>query len=511
LTATVRRDESSAAHGAKWITAAFVTVGFLNYGYAVLLTRLLDVTAYSEFAAGQGLILWASTVATVCIPWMLAQSLTRARSGAERRSALRFAKLVSAQAGLAAAVVVGIVATRFASPATTLALALSTFVVFLGTTTTGWLQGHERMRALSALYVAENLLKNGAGVLLVTTAHLGDTGALAAFGIGGFVMLLRWPRSARVSRRLRRTVTSTRQLFRRAGGIAGAQGMVSLFVAVDVVMVALLPGSRALAASYQASATLSRVPLFVASAVATAFFPSLSRKAAAGPLAARAARMYMAVALPLAAVLMTIPGGILAGVFPAQYGAMGTLLKYTAVTGLGVGGISLMTTFFQAADDYSCLWWLSAGLLAYSGALLIGWRADGIAGLACGGALGVLCALALLAYLLIRRQGAVVLSRIPVVEPLLAGGALVGLRSHLLLWLTAAVFVVLRAAVRFVRPGARHARGPKWMAPNRRGRDRSDLSSTLQPSERAIRAPAIAPQPVPVTFPADVLSTHSEG
>ena len=511
MTATVRRDESSAAHGAKWITAAFVIVGFLNYGYALLLTRLLDVTAYSEFAAGQGLILWASTVATVCIPWMLAQALARARSGAERRAALRFAKLLSAQAGLAAAVVVGIVATRFTSPATAFALALSTFVVFLGTTTTGWLQGQERMRALSALYVAENLLKNCAGVLLVTAANLGDTGALAAFGIGGIVMLLRWPRSAPGSRRLRRTATSTRQLFRRAGGIAGAQGMVSLFVAVDVVLVALLPGGRALAASYQASATLSRVPLFVASAVATAFFPSLSRKAAAGPLAARALRMYMAVALPLAAILITIPGGMLAAVFPAQYGAMGTLLKYTAVTGLGVGGISLITAFFQAADDYSCLWWLSAGLVVYSGALLIGWRADGIVGLACGGALGALSALALLAYRLVRRQGAEALSRIPVIEPLLAGGALIGLRSHLLLWLTVAVFVGMRATVRFVRPGARHARGPKWMAPKRRSRERSDLPSTVRPSEQDNPAQVIDPQQVLVVLPAEVFSAQPEG
>ena len=59
------RDGNERAHGARWITLAFVIVGLLNYGYALLLTRLLDVAAYSRFAAGQGLILWASTVATV--------------------------------------------------------------------------------------------------------------------------------------------------------------------------------------------------------------------------------------------------------------------------------------------------------------------------------------------------------------------------------------------------------------------------------------------------------------
>ena len=218
-------------------------------------------------------------------------------------------------------------------------------------------------------------------------AGLGDTGALAAFGIGGIVFLAWWPRTPRGTGRPWLAALANRDLWRRAIRIAGAQGVVSLFVAIDVVLVALLPGDRALAASYQASAALSRVPLFVAAAVATAFFPSLSRRANGGMIAARAVRMYAAVALPVAVVLATIPAPILAVVFPAQYGAVATLLKYTAVTGLAAGGISLVTAFFQAADDYSCLWWLVAGLAGYIGALLAGWRIGGITGLAVGGAL----------------------------------------------------------------------------------------------------------------------------
>ena len=80
-----------------------VIVGLLNYAYALLLTHLLSVTAYSRFAAGQGLILWASTVATVSVPWVLAQALVRARSDAERNSAIRFAKLAGAGSGVIAA------------------------------------------------------------------------------------------------------------------------------------------------------------------------------------------------------------------------------------------------------------------------------------------------------------------------------------------------------------------------------------------------------------------------
>jgi O-antigen/teichoic acid export membrane protein len=256
--------------------------------------------------------------------------------------------------------------------------------------------------------------------------------------------------------------------------------IVSLFVAVDVVLVALLPGNRALAASYQASATLSRVPLFVASAIATAFFPSLSQGAAAAVLAARSMRMYAAVALPLAAVLMTVPPVILAAVFPARYVAVATLLKYTAVSGLGVGAISLMTAFFQAADDYSCLAWLGAGLAGYVAALLGGWQVDGITGLAAGGALGTALAAVLLGGRLVRRQGYGVLARIPALELAAAAGLLVACRPHPLLWLAAAALTGVRAGARFLRPGARHAAGPRWAAP---------------PGRRSSSRPAVLPKP----------------
>jgi O-antigen/teichoic acid export membrane protein len=479
LTSTVRREESVAAHGARWMTLAMVLIGLLNYGYALLLTHLLDVAEYSKFAAGQGLLLWASTVSTVSVPWVLAQALIRARLDVERNSAIRFAKLTSSVSGLVAAVVVGAVATRFADSATALVLALSTFVIFLAATTAGWLQGQQRMQALSALYVADNVVKNTAGILLVVVVGLGDTGALAAFGIGALLSLVWWPRTPHGGTRSWLAALANRGLWRRAVAIAGAQGVVSLFVAIDVVLVAVLPGNRALTASYQASAALSRVPFYVASAVAIAFFPSLSRRAAAGAIAARALRMYAAVAVPLAVILSTIPAPVLARVFPTQYTAVATLLKYTAVTGLMAGGISLVTAFFQAADDYSCLWWLAAGLTGYIGALLAGWRVDGITGLAAGGALGASTAMVLAGWQLARRQGRGVFALVPFAEPVIAAAFLIILRPHVLPWLAAATLVGLRAAVRFVRPGARHARRPRWAALGQGGSEEQSAVSLL--------------------------------
>ena len=479
MTVTAKQEESVAAAGARWLAIAMVTVGLLNYGNSLLLTHLLSVTEFSRFVAGQGLILWATNIATVSVPWVLAQAMVRARSDEEQASAIRFAKLASAVSGLIAAVVVGTIATRFAGISAALAVAISTMVIFLGTTSTGWLQGRQRMRALSALFITETLLKNAAGLLLVLVAGLGDTGALAAFGVGALAMLVRWPRTPRGTSGAWRATLVDRGLWRRAVAMAGAQGVVSLFIAINVVMVALLPGGRALAASYQASATLSRIPLYVAGAVAGAFFPLLSRSSDGSVIAARAVRMYAAVALPLAAVLATIPAPLLALVFPTQYGAVATLLKYTAVTGLAAGGISLITAFFQAGNDYSCLRWLGAGLAGYMAGLLAGWRADGIVGLAAGGALGATVAFAVIVYRLVRRHGSGVLARVPVAEPAAAAVVLIILRPVPILWLVVASVVGLRAAVRFVRPGARHRRDPRWAAPRAQKPERTTAMSLL--------------------------------
>jgi O-antigen/teichoic acid export membrane protein len=467
VTGVSGKEESVAARGARWITVAFVVVGALNYAYSLMLTRLLNVSAYASFAAGQGLILWASSVATVSVPWALAQGLARARSDGERDAALRFSILASIGSGVLAAAIVGAIATRFGNLFTVLAVALSTLLIFLGTTTTGWLQGHQLMRPLSALYVAENVLKNLAGLVLVSVVGLGENGALAGFGIGAVVMLVRRPRVGHCPGRPWRAALANRDLQRRTLRVAGVQAIVSLFVAADVVLVAVLPGSRALVASYQASAALSRASLFVAGAVATAFFPLLSRQASGATIAARAVQMYAAVALPLTAVLATMPPALLSKMFPAQYGAMATLLKYTAAVSLATGGVSLLTAFFQAKDDYSSLRWLGPGLVGYIVALLAGWRIDGIVGIAVGAALGTMGALILLGQRLLRHEGYAPFRAIPLtlLETLAVAAVLFLLRPHLDLWLAAAALAGLRAVGRFLRPGARHARSALWPAP----------------------------------------------
>ena len=321
-------------------------------------------------------------------------------------------------------------------------------------------------------------------------AGLKETGALAAFGIGAIAMLVAMATHASQQwAAMAGSVCEQRPL---AGGCThcGSSGAGLRVLAIDVVLVAMLPGNRALAASYQASGSLSRIPLFMAGAIAGAFFPSLSRHTTRGMIAARAVRMYAAMAIPLMVVLATIPAPLLAALFPAKYGAIALLLRYTALTGLAEGGIGLVTAFFLAADDYSCLWWLGAGLAGYAGALVAGWCVGGVVGLAVGGATGAAVVLALAAYCLVRRQGGMVLAWIPLWEPVVTAALLAVLRPHLLLWLMAASLVGIRAVVRFTRPGARHARGPRWA----RFIYRRAGQQSAAPSPRGRTAP---PQPAP--------------
>ena len=165
-------------------------------------------------------------------------------------------------------------------------------------------------------------------------------------------------------------------------------------------------------------------------------------------------QLASSMALPLATILATTPAPVLTAVFPAQYSAMATLLKFTAVAGLAAGGINMLATFFQAVSDYSCAWWLLAGLACYVAALLTGWAAGGITGLAIGSALGATAALGLLGYRFHRRLGRGLLARVPVAGPVLTAVVLIALRRYPVPWLLAAIAVGLFAGVRFLRhPG----------------------------------------------------------
>ncbi|MFF9852534.1 lipopolysaccharide biosynthesis protein [Streptomyces litmocidini] len=443
--APVQQDEVRAVSGARWIATAVLVVGALNYTYSLVLTRLLDVSGYAAFAAGQGLLVCTAAVAVVTVPWMLAQALARARSDTERGEAVSFAVITAFAGGAVAAIVVACVSLGFASGVTALVIAFGTLAVYVTRVSAGWLQGTERLRTLAVLTALEACLKFGVGLFLVMALGMGETGALAAFGIAVLpYVFVRPHRFPGASRRPWRTVGIDRRLWRKAMGVASLQGVIAVLAALDIVLVAVLPTDRSAAASYQAAVMLGRVPLFLAGAVSIAFLPALSRRRAGDPLTASALRMYLTVALPLTVVAATTPGALLSKFFPPGYSMVATLLACTATSGLLLGALALFVTFAQAVDDYACLRTLLLGLALYVTALVSGWTAGGVLGMAIGGLCGTATTLVLLAVRHVRLHGFGTAER-PfgrVVLPLLAlAGALALLRPYAYAWFAAAVLV----------------------------------------------------------------------
>ncbi|MGC0333604.1 glycosyltransferase involved in cell wall biosynthesis/O-antigen/teichoic acid export membrane protein [Streptomyces sp. SAI-170] len=446
-----RPDDVTTVRGARWVTAASLAVGALNYCYALLLTRLLDVDVFATVAAGQGLLLCASTVAAVAIPWVLAQALARAPSGAARRDAARFATVISVLGGTLAGGIVAAVATQFAGPGVVAVLGVTTLLVYLTRVSGGWLQGTERMRTLSCVLTSEAALKVVIGLLFVAALDLGAAGALAAYGVAAVPLLIWWPyrmMSGGGGRWF--SPRAHRDLWRRAVELGTVQGLVAAMATVDLVVIALLPADGPATASYQASVMVGRAPLFLAGAISVAFFPALSRRRMGAPLAANAVRMYLIVALPLAAVCATAPEDVLGVLFPSGYETMGRLVMFTAVAGFAIGGVNLVSTFFQAVNDQSCLRRQLLGVFVFLGCALAGWSIAGVRGFASGGAVGALVALLLLVHLLVRNQGGSAFSQLPVLEPVVVVGVLVMLRAVPLVWLIAATATGIVAMARFV-------------------------------------------------------------
>lgn len=378
--------------GAGWLSAATLTVGVLNYAYALALTHLLSPGSYAQFAAAQALLLTAGTVASASIPWVLAQQLARPDPVADAAALTRVALLGNAVQGVIAAGVILAAARSFAGSATALTVAGCVFLIFVSSTTPGWLQGRRQFRSLAAVKVVEVVVKCVVGIVLALLTQAA-TAPLGAFGAGAGVVLLLG--LVRFRHQLPGPVTLglLRSLWRDAVGVASVQGMVSVLACLDVVLVAVLPIAAPQAAGYQAAMILARVPLYLAGAVATAALPMVSGAAAheaAGQFRS-ALQLYATVAVPFAVALATAPDQLVYLLFPADFSMIGVILAPTAAAGLMIGTIELVTTFYQGRGAYrpSLVYQVGAATVSVA-AMLTGYRLDGLVGLAIGALTGAL-------------------------------------------------------------------------------------------------------------------------
>jgi O-antigen/teichoic acid export membrane protein len=400
---------------------------------------LLPPEEFVRVAAAQGLLLVVGAAAASTVPWLTAQQVLRAGTGAgadaglaaAARSSVAVAALLAVAAAGGTALVAG-----FATPAERVALAVAAALLCCGQVAVGWAQGTLRFHLLAALVVGEVLVKvvAGAAAALVGAGAAGvvwSAGAGALVLVGAAVHLVRghWRPApgARAGGVDRRTVA----------GVGAVRALVSAVMVVDVVLVAavLTPG-RAVA-DYQLAMSLGRVPVFLATSVAQAYLAVL----VAAPLS-RAPRdetwrQLLVAAVPAAAVIATVPPSLLLAVLPG--GAdLAVFVPLAALTGLAMGLLQLVSTWAQAGARWRRLVGaLGAALALHAAAVLVGAWAGGVHGVAVATAASAAALVALGAVLASRGVG---LRARPPASVLVMAAALVLTRPVDVAWLlTAAV------------------------------------------------------------------------
>lgn len=387
-----------AQHSALLSVSASV-VGVFSYACTLVMAHVLAAREYSEYAAGQMLVGIVGIVASALVPLPLAGVVRGNAQGSQQRvEGMTFALFVSAGAGLAAAAVAGAVMSLFAPLPVAAMVAASALALFAISPAWGWMQGELRFVRYALFTVAEVAARLAFSIAAVVLGW-GAAGALGGFVVGAVVVLLAAVRGLRADIAWRPRVLAQRPRWAETGDIALTQLVVSTLVGVDVVLVSLLGSATTTEAGYQVLATLTKGPVYVAAGTVLVTFPLLRSAAAPVPDILRAAlRSFAHLALPTAAVLATLPAGVVLWVLPARYADALALLPWLAAAGLGYAVLTVLATVLLALRAYrrSQLGLLVAAV-ALPTALLTGWRIDGVHGLAVGGALGALGTTAVLA------------------------------------------------------------------------------------------------------------------
>jgi O-antigen/teichoic acid export membrane protein len=433
------------------VAAATAIVGAVSYSYGIVLAHLLPGAEYAVFAAGQTLMLLAGTAASAVIPWALAKAVRAHPAGStERREAMGFALVVSGVGAVLAVAGLGVVAALFAPFNAALAVGVSGAAVVLSGVGVGWMQGELRFTALAVLRVVEVVLRVLAGVAAVYLGF-GAAGALGGFLAGALALgVLGLLQRGTDGRRawsdlawLPRTLTD-RWRWAETGGLAVVQVGLAALTAIDIVLTPIVTGAGADAGGFQLAATLGRAPLFIATALAVVLFPQLPSVAAIRT----AVRGFGWLSLTAGVALLTLPPALLGWIVPPHLLVAWDIMPATTIAGVGYGIIALLVTVLQGDGYYRrALVALVASALLLAAGLVAGWHLAGIVGLSRGVAIASLAAAAGLLVatwrLLPRHFYSALLP--PIVAIGVAGGVLLLVRNHSLVWLVVAALLGLAA------------------------------------------------------------------
>ncbi|WP_157936939.1 oligosaccharide flippase family protein [Geodermatophilus chilensis] len=374
------------------VSASMGLVAVIGYAGALVLAHLLDAPDYSVYAAAATLLGTVGVFAAALVPMPLTHVIrTHPARSEERRRGIAFAWSVSAAGGVVAAAVTALVATAFAPAGVVAVVAASALVLFLASPVWGWFHGELRFVRNAVVLEAEigARVLVGVGVVLL---GWGAGGALTGFLAGSLMVLLSAPRALWRDLSWRTDVLRERARWAETGDIAATQLVVSTLVGADVVLVAALADPDAVSAGYQALATLAKAPVYVAAGAVAVAYPLLrSARARTDHIIGTTLRSFALLAGPAAAVVATVPPGLVLLVFPERYAGSLRLLPALAAAGVGYAALTLFTSVLLGLRAYRrCQAGLLVAALFLAAGLGGGWQLAGVPGLAAGTALGAL-------------------------------------------------------------------------------------------------------------------------
>ncbi|MET0493796.1 MAG: glycosyltransferase [Actinoplanes sp.] len=482
---------SASSRGTGLLLGATAFTGVANYGLSLVLVHLLSPGEFSRFAAASTLLLTVGTIASAAVPWVMARETALSRRGdARRRRAIRFGLGASLLLGVVCSLVVLLASASYAGTALLAGEAAATVLILLCAVGVGVLQGEQSFGTLAGVRILEVAIRLVLAVLAALVGW-GSAGVIGAFAVGAGTATL-WsllslgrdlwasegapkarnsaarhayvragpgPQSAQQRDDSARTKKETHALARHAAGLAAGQAALSLLLTLDVIIGAAVQRGGDGLAGYQALLVIARVPLFVATALATAVFPRLV--GANGDRGANRAfrdtlRTFLLLGVVITAGVATVPGSLVEVVLPTEYLSSLSLLPPLALAGLGGALATLLIAYLQARD----LLRAGAGVLV---TVLIAsgcgypFVAANPAHLAWASAVATLgAAVGLLA--LVNHHGHTVRAPATLVGPLFFGAAawllLDRLTDHLAIWLLAAS-VLAAVTLLLVRPQSR--------------------------------------------------------
>ena len=340
------------------VVSGTAVVSLLNYAFSVALLWILPTRQYTVVASVTALLLVFGTVAGASAPWILAREVAMSSGDARRRQrAVAFATAVGlGESALAAAVCSAVVAS-YADWQVTVTACASAVVIFMAATAVGYVQGTERFKLIAYLRVGEVAVKIAAGIALV---ELGSDawGAISGFGFGASIVLLGavWHMRADVSELLHswrlpwvRRAVGDRAMWASAGGIVGIQAGTAVIAGLDVIVGSIMLSGSIQLAHYQVIQIIGRIPFYIASALAIIVFPRMARiRTAQAMTVSSSLRVWIRVCGGAAAVVASLPQVLLVHIISTRYGSASALLPWAALSGFSLGGVNLVTTYWQA-------------------------------------------------------------------------------------------------------------------------------------------------------------------